>query len=361
MSLHPADRIVMHVDMDCFFAAVEEREDPSLKGRPVIVGSDPKGGQGRGIVATCNYAARKFGLRSAMPISIAYRRCPSGVYLRPRFSLYTQASRKVMDLLRSAADVFEPAGIDEAYLDVSSRVTFESARDLARELQAGILGKEGLSASVGLGPNKLVAKIASDHRKPGGLTAVIPSRVAEFLDPKGVAILRGVGPKTREFLLSLGYETVAQLRAASREFLFREFGKFGLHLWDEARGIDDRPLDPSWDAKSIGREVTFETDTADAALVGETLLECVAEVHREMVSEGLWCRTLTVKARFSGYETHSKQTTLRLSTGGLAHLESGALSMLEPFLGQGRSLRLVGFSVAKFSPPEDLLPLGAGD
>jgi len=347
----------MHVDMDCFFAAVEEREDPSLKGKPVIIGSDPKGGYGRGIVATCNYAARRFGLRSAMPISIAWRKCPSGVYRKPRMPLYGQVSRRVMEILRSAADVFEPAGIDEAYLDVSSRATFEAARDLGRELQARIQREEGLSASVGLGPNKLVAKLASDHKKPGGLTVVINSRVQEFLDPKSVGMLRGVGPKTLEFLASKGFKTVAQLRRASRESLSRELGKFGSHLFDEARGIDERPVDPSWEAKSIGRETTFDEDTADEARILETLLRCVAHVHGELASEGLWCRTLTVKVRFSGYETHSRQTTLRLSTGSLPHLESGARSLLEPFLAKKRSLRLVGFSASTLGPPEDILPL----
>ncbi|MBI5211555.1 MAG: DNA polymerase IV [Elusimicrobia bacterium] len=358
MALHPADRIVMHVDMDCFFAAVEEREDPGLKGRPVIVGSDPKAGHGRGIVATCNYAARKLGLHSAMPISTAYRRCPGGVFLRPRFSLYSQASRRVMDILRQGADVLEPAGIDEAYLDVSSRGTFEAGRDLGRKLQREILDREGLSASMGLGPNKLVAKIASDHRKPGGLTAVIPSRVREFLNPKSVAILRGVGPKTKEHLAALGYETVAQLLEATECRLVREFGKFGGYLWAEARGLDERPVDPTWITKSVGREVTFDADTSDESLVTETLLECVREVRREMVSEGFWCRTLTVKVRFAGYETHSRQTTLRLSTGSLAHLERGARSLLQEFLGKERPFRLVGFTASKLGPPEDLLPLG---
>lgn len=357
MKLHPAERIVMHVDMDCFFAAVEEREDPSLKGKPVIVGSDPKAGHGRGIVATCNYAARKLGLHSAMPISTAFRRCPGGVYLRPRFSLYSQASRRVMDILRRGADVLEPAGIDEAYLDVSGAATFEAARDRGRALQREIRETEGLSASIGLGPNKLVAKIASDHRKPGGLTAVIPSRVQEFLDPKSVGILRGVGPKTREHLASMGFETVAQLRGASREVLAREFGKFGAYLWDEVRGIDDRPVDPSWVAKSVGREITFDADTSNEGEVRRTLLDCVAEVRRELVSEGSWCRTLTVKVRFSGYETHSRQTTLRLATASLRHLESGAISLVEPFFKAGKSFRLVGFSVSKLGPPEDLLPL----
>lgn len=347
----------MHVDMDCFFAAVEERADPSLKGKPVIVGADPKGGQGRGIVATCNYEARRYGLHSAMPISTAYRRCPNGVYLRPRFSLYSEASRKVMDILRRSADVLEPAGIDEAYLDVSSRGSFKAAGELGREIQERIRAEAGLSASVGAGPNKLIAKIASDHRKPGGLTVVIPRRVAEFLGPKGVGALRGVGPKTKEHLEGLGLRTIAQLLGAPESRLIQEFGKFGGFLWREARGLDDRPVDPDWVQKSIGREHTFETDTADLERVHARLRDCVREVHQEMIADGHWCLTLCVKVRFEGYETHSRQTTLKLSTGSLAQLDSGALALLEPFQRQGKRFRLIGFSVSNLVPPEDLLPL----
>ncbi|HAM34911.1 MAG TPA: DNA polymerase IV [Elusimicrobia bacterium] len=347
----------MHVDMDCFFAAVEERENPALKGKPVIVGSDPKGGKGRGIVATCNYEARRYGLHSAMPISIAYRKCPHGVYLHPRFPLYSQVSRRVMDILRRHADVLEPGGIDEAYLDVSSRGGFAAARDLGFEIRARILDQEKLSASIGVGPNKLIAKIASDHRKPGGLTIVIARRVEEFLGPKSVGVLRGVGPKTRVQLEAMGYRTVSQLLGASQEDLAREFGKFGIFLWREARGQDDRPVDPNWIQKSIGREITFETDTRDAEEIKTRVLQCVREVHGEMTADGHWCRTLTVKIRFEGYETHSRQTTLPLASGSLAHLSSGALALLEPFLARGRRVRLVGFAVSNFVPPEDLLPL----
>lgn len=350
-------RIVMHADMDCFFAAVEEREDPSLKGKPVIIGSDPKNGLGRGIVATCNYEARRYGLHSAMPISIAYRRCPKGVYLRPRFSLYSQASGKVMDILRASADTLEPAGIDEAYLDVSSRGSFTAARDLALDIQRRIHAEEGLSASVGVGPNKLIAKIASDHRKPGGITVVIPRRVAEFLGPKPVGALRGVGPKTREHLEGMGYKTVAELLKASEARLTREFGKFGAFLWREARGIDERPVDADWVQKSIGREHTFEADTGDLDEVHAALLSCVRRVHRDMAADGHWCLTLTLKARYEGYETHSRQKTCKLAMGSLSELEAGALSLLEPFEKMGKRFRLVGFSVSNLVPPEDLLPL----
>ncbi|MBI4346579.1 MAG: DNA polymerase IV [Elusimicrobia bacterium] len=354
---HAARRIVLHVDMDCFFAAVEEREDPGLRGRPVIVGSDPKGGVGRGIVATCNYEARRYGVRSALPISIAFQRCPQGVYLRPRFELYSQASSKVMRHLYEAADVLEPAGIDEAYLDVSSCGTFETALARAHALQAAILGSERLSCSIGVAPNKLIAKLASDHRKPGGITAVIDRRVGEFLDPKGVGALRGVGPKTRDRLGELGFETVRDLRRASKELLRREFGRFGDSIWQQARGIDDRPVDPSREAKSIGREHTFDADTDDVAGVRETLRGCVRTVREDMLDAEYWTRTLTVKVRFESYETHSRQTTLKLPTGSLAVLDSAALSLARPFLEAGRKFRLIGFSVGKLCPPEELLPL----
>lgn len=354
---HPADRIVFHADLDCFFAAVEEREDPSLKGKPVIVGSDPRGGLGRGIVATCNYEARKFGVRSALPISLAFQRCPKGIYLRPRFSLYSAASKKVFQRFRAAADVLEPAGIDEAYLDVSSAKTYEAALEKARALQRAILEHEGLSCSIGVAPNKLVAKIASDHRKPGGITVVIDKRVQEFLDPKPAGVLRGVGPKTRERLAEFGAETVAQVRALSRDKLQHEFGRFGESLWRQARGLDDRPVDPSRETKSIGREETFGYDTDDIDAVRTTLIDCVRTVREDMLHEELWARTLTVKARYEGYETHSKQTTLGLATGSRAVLESAALSLAEPFLESGRKFRLIGFSVSKLQVPEELLPL----
>lgn len=354
---HPADRIVLHMDMDCFFAAVEERENPRLKGRPVVVGSDPKGGRGRGIVATANYEARRFGIHSAMPISTAWRRCPRAVFLRPNFRLYSEASRRVMALLAARAEKVEQVSIDEAYLDVSRAGTFEAARDLARGIQADILRQESLSSSLGVGPNKLVAKIASDHRKPGGITVVIPARVGEFLDPKDVRVLRGVGPKTEEHLKRLGYATVGELKRAPERLLTREFGKFGHFLWREARGIDDRPVDPRWEAKSFGREHTFPEDTADPDEVRGTLAECVDRVHRDMTGEGLWCHTLAVKIRYAGYETHSRQMTLKQATGSAEQLLSGAEALLGPLLGS-RPVRLVGFSVAKLVPPEDLLPLG---
>lgn len=353
---HPHPRLILHADLDAFFAAVEERENPSLKGKPVVIGSDPKEGKGRGIVATANYAARRFGVGSAMPISIAWRRCPHAVFLRPNGKLYREASRAVMDILRAEADIFQQVSVDEAYLDVSSRGTFEAARELAVALQRRVMKEQKLSISIGAGPNKLVAKIASDHKKPGGITVVIPGRVLEFLSPKPVRALRGVGPKTAEVLESMGCRIVADIQRFSEARLISAFGKFGGFLSREARGEDDRPVDPVWEAKSIGRERTFAEDTDDYAAVRRKLLECVVKVHADLEEEGLWCHTMTVKVRYEGYETHSKQTTVVQPTGSARDLAYAAEKLAAPFL-QGRRVRLIGFSVSRLVPPEDLLPL----
>lgn len=354
--VHPSDRLVLHCDMDAFFAAVEVREDPKLRGRPVVIGSDPKGGRGRGIVATCNYEARKYGVHSAQPISQAYRACPHAVFLRGRHKLYGGVSRKIMDIFRLHADVVEQVGIDEAYLDVSSAGTFEAARALAKRLQRDVAEKERLTVSIGLAANKLVAKIASEHKKPNGLTVVIPGRVREFLDPKPVRALRGVGPKTEARLHGMGYYKVEELRRATEGRLELEFGKFGRFLWREARGLDDRPVDPEWEQKSIGRERTFAEDESERKVVFAKLNECVERVHRDMEADNTWCKTMAVKVRFEDFDTHTKQTTLRLATGSRRHLLAGAKTLFEAFKADPRPYRLVGFSVSKLVPPEDLLP-----
>ena len=355
-AIHEAGRLILHADMDCFFAAVEERENPRLRGKPVVIGSDPQGGRGRGIVATANYEARKYGVGSALPISTAYRRCPHAVFLRPNRRLYRSVSREVMTILERHADIFEKVSVDEAYLDCSSRGTFENGRLLAKTIQAEIKKTLDLSVSIGVGPNKLIAKIASDHKKPGGITVVIASRVLEFLDPKPVRMLRGVGPKTAAHLEEMGYKTVKDVRFASQDALVRAFGKFGRFLFREARGQDERPVDPSWEIKSKGRERTFGEDRTEPDVIREAFLKCVDRVHADMIGDGLWCHTLTVKIRYQGFETHSKQTTLRQSTGDKERLRAAGLELLEPFIEEERPVRLVGFTVSRFAAPEDLLP-----
>src|SRR5512136_2265802 len=207
-------RVILHVDVDAFFPSVEVREHPEFKGKPVVVGADPKGGKGRGVVSSASYEARKYGIRSALPISRAWKLCPDCVYLRPHFDLYIPASNSVIKILRSHADKFEQGGIDEAYLDISSQVKdFDEAKEFAKNLMEEVLEKERLTCSVGVAPNKMVAKIASDYRKPYGLTVVKPEDVKDFLFPLEVRKIPGVGAKTEHALLELGIETVKDLAA----------------------------------------------------------------------------------------------------------------------------------------------------
>src|SRR3989344_8574521 len=239
---------ILHIDMDCFFAAVEEREHPEYKGKPLIVGADPFG---RGVVATCNYEARKFGIHSAMPISKAFRLCPEGIFVRPQFDLYVQASRRIKQIMRRYADAYESGGIDEAYCDISSTGSYERAEQHGRDLQQAIFTQEQLTCSIGIGPNTLVAKIASDFRKPNGKTIVKPEDVQSFLAPLPVRKLIGVGPKTEARLHAEGIFTIGQLQHS------------GGPLQDAANGIGSTKIGGYYEAKSIGAQRTFYEDTKD--------------------------------------------------------------------------------------------------
>jgi len=258
-------RIILHVDLDAFFPSVEVREHPELKGKSVVVGADPKEGKGRGVVSSASYEARKFGVRSALPISRAWKLCPDCVYLRPHFDLYIPASNSVMQILRSHADKFEQGGIDEAYLDISSQVKdFNEATEFAKRVMEEVLEKEKLTCSIGVAPNKMIAKIASDFKKPYGLTVVKEDEVKGFLFPLKVRKIPGVGPKTERSLKELGIETVADLASIDREMLTRLFGVWGARLHEFANGIDNGEIVEEYETKSVGRDTTFEKDEDDA-------------------------------------------------------------------------------------------------
>lgn len=267
-------RVILHVDLDAFFPSVEVREHPELKDKPVVVGADPKDGKGRGVVSSASYEARKFGIRSALPISKAWKLCPDAVYLRPHFDLYVNASNNIMNILKSHADRFEQGGIGEAYLDISNQVKdFDEAGEIARKIMEEVLEKEKLTCSVGVGPNKMIAKIASDYRKPFGLTVVKPEEVKDFLYPLDVRKIPGVGPKTERSLKELKIETVGDLAAVNPEVLKRLFGVWGARLHEFANGFDDREVQEDYETKSVGREVTFEKDTDDENLILGALVE----------------------------------------------------------------------------------------
>ncbi|MHB1322206.1 MAG: DNA polymerase IV, partial [Acidithiobacillus ferrivorans] len=269
-------RKIIHVDMDAFFAAVEQRDHPELRGQPVVVGGDPAG---RGVVATCSYEARRFGIHSAMTAARARSLCPQAIFLRPRMDAYREASRQVMGILRRYTPLVEPLSLDEAFLDVTA-VTADGvlAVRIAREIRARIEQETGLTASAGVSYNKLLAKLASDWRKPNGLVVVPPERGLTFLAPLPVSKLHGVGPATVKKLSSMGIHTVLDLRNMSREALIAQFGKTGLWFYEIARGIDRRPVQPSRQRKSVGTERTFPENLEDPKVMLATLQQMAGQV-----------------------------------------------------------------------------------
>ena len=342
-------RIIIHVDMDHFYSAVEEREHPEYKGKPVVVGADPKEGTGRGVVSTCNYEARKFGIRSGMPISRAWKRCPDAVYLQPDFKLYGKVSSRIMAILRKYADKFEQWGFDEAFLDVSSEARdFKKAKRIAQAIKREIFDKEELTCSVGAGPNKLVAKIASDFEKPDGLTVVEEEAAQDFLAPLPVRKLLWVGKKTERRLNKMGIRTIGELAAYDVSVLAEKFGVLGAQYNLMARGIDESEVKEREEVKSVGREVTFEEDTSDLDRILGTLDKLSETVHKEVVSRDMLFRTVTVKVRFENFETHTHGKTLPLPTNRLQDLQKTARELAEEYLHQGRMVRLVGVRVSNF-------------
>lgn len=341
--------IILHLDMDAFFAAVEERDNPRFAGMPIVVGADPKGGRGRGVVSTANYEARKYGIRSAMPISWAWRSNPKAIFLPVDMKRYAAVSRRIMPILAKYATEMEQVSIDEAYLEL--RVTSdESASRIAKKIKKEIWEKERLTCSVGIGPNKLVAKISSDHQKPDGLTVVHLNEVQNFLDSKPADIIPGIGPKTYSRLRALGIETIADLRKITKEKLIEMFGVHGEHIYKMARGQDERLVIEEREIKSVGRQTTFGVDIRRPTLIIETASALLEEVFEELAEEGLAGRTLTVIVRYSNFETHTSQETLKHSVSpslSLREAKKLTLKLLLPYLGK-RPVRLVGVRISGF-------------
>lgn len=336
--------------MDHFFAAIEEREHPELKGRPVVVGADPKGGKGRGVVSTCNYEARKFGIHSGMPISRAWKRCPDATYVQPNFKLYVETSSRIMKILRKHADKFERWGLDEAFLDVSSKFrNFEAAIKLAENIKREIRKAEKLTCSIGVGPNKLVAKIASDFKKPDGLTVVRDNAVERFLASLPVRKLLWVGKKTERKLNEMGIRTIGDLAAFDVSVLVEKFGVTGSQYHLFAQGIDESEVAERGEIKSIGREITFETDTYDYNLVLKILNNLCEEVHKEILEHKILFKTVTVKIRYENFETHTHGKTLISFTNRLQDLQKEARELIQVYLREGKMIRLVGVRVSSLT------------
>ena len=356
MSLPPV-RTILHVDLDAFFAAVEVREDPSLAGKPLVIGADPKGGRGRGVVSTASYEARRFGIHSAMPISQAWRRCPHAIFLPPRHAFYTEVSRRFFAILRRVTNRVEPLSIDEAFLDVTDcHRTHGDGRTIARWIQAHVSEEERLTASIGIAPTKFVAKIASDLRKPNGLVEVCSGEVLAFLEPLPLARLFGAGPKTREKLEGLGIATVGELRRAARASLERVLGpSLAQHLHDLSRGLDPRSVEPDRERKSIGKEHTFDEDVAQRSLVEDCLFALLEDAAASLRRTSLEARTVTVKLRTSDFRTVTRSRTLPASSASAGHWWPHVQELLRVADKSKLPIRLVGVSFSHLAPPQPTL------
>jgi DNA polymerase IV (DinB-like DNA polymerase) len=343
----PASRIILHIDMDSFYASVETHERPELGGKAVVIGADPKEGKGRGVVATCSYAARAYGIRSAMPISQAFVLCPQAIFLSPDFPLYTRISSEIMTILRSFGYRFEQVSIDEAFLDLSPVGSFSAAELLAGQIKTVIRTTLGLSCSIGVAPSKLVAKIASDFKKPDGLTIVKPEKITAFLSQLPVRKIPGIGKKSELELHELGIKSIGELAAYDVQRLGARFGRGSTWLHDVALGIDGSEVKERVEIKSVSKETTFEMDTDDPQILFLTMNTLIEEVHRNIIGEGLRFKTITVKVRYEGYETKTKAKTLLHFTDSVSILRNNAHTMLGSLCGSTR-IRLIGLRVSSF-------------
>ena len=341
-------RFILHVDMDAFYASVEVREQPGLAGRPVIVGGSPRG---RGVGAAASYEARRFGIHSAMPTARAMRLCPEAICLPVRMSLYASVSRQIREIFNRYTPLVEPLSLDEAFLDVTSSMQlFGTAGEIARAIKQAIRNELSLVASVGIAPNKFIAKIASDLDKPDGIVEVKQGEVQAFLDPLPVSRVWGVGKATGKELERLGISRIAQLRQQSEAVLQDRFGKFGAHLWRLANGIDDRSVVSDSEAKSISNETTFDSDIRNRDTLRAWLMELTEQVCWRLRQHDLYGRTVQIKLRFADFSTITRSHTLLEATQQTRQVWQVVMELFDKAMQtESRSLRLVGVGVAGLS------------
>ena len=343
-------RTILHVDLDAFFASVEVRDNPSLRGKPVVVGGDPKGGHGRGVVAAASYEARRFGIHSAMPVSQAYRRCPEAAFIRPRGSVYAATSQRFMAILDRYSDLVQAISIDEAFVDVSgSTRLFGDGERIAREIKRAVRDEEHLTASIGVAPVKFVAKIASDLEKPDGLVVVAPGRVEAFLDGVAIERLWGAGPKAVERFRRLGVHTIGDVARIPSARLEEAFGpRSAEHFSRLARGLDDRRVEPHHERKSVGKETTFLEDVAEREAVETVLLGLTEAVARRLRKKELRGHTVTIKLRTNDFRTLTRQAPLRAGGDTVEEIWPVARELFRKADTTDKPIRLVGVAVSGF-------------
>ncbi|NTV13214.1 MAG: DNA polymerase IV [Desulfobulbaceae bacterium] len=343
----PTERVIIHLDMDAFYAAVEVRDNPALKGKPVVVG----GPSGRAVVSAASYEARRYGIRSAMPILRARQLCPEAIFLPVRMGRYREVSDQIMAIFARFTPLVEPLSLDEAFLDVTgSARLFGSGEEIAVAIKRLIRQDTGLTGSAGVAANKLVAKIASDLQKPDGLTLVTPGSEREFLAPLSVSRLWGAGATTIKDLALLGVATIGDLAALPIDLLTARFGKAGQHLHQSALGQDDRPVVPEREAKSIGHEDTYEEDLHSESQIRKELLSLALRVGARLRRHHLAGRTISLKVRYSDFATVSRALTLPEATGDGQLLFQSALELLAKTEAHRRAVRLLGISASNLVP-----------
>jgi DNA polymerase-4 len=350
-------RKIIHLDMDAFYASVEQRDDPALRGKPVAVGGSP---QGRGVVAACSYEARKFGVRSAMPMARALRLCPALEIVRPDFAKYRAVSQQVMAILRSVTPLVEPLSLDEAYLDVTENALGEPlAMEVARQLKRRIREETGLTASAGVAPNKFLAKIASGWAKPDGLTVIAPERVEAFLQKLPVEALWGVGPVTAKKLRAVGIEKLVDVRAVDDAALRKVVGSLAGSLRRLAYGDDPREVKPDRPWKSISSEDTYPEDLVGLAEMRAEIVRLAKRAAASLEQKALVARTVTIKVRYSNFQTVTRNHTEEPATRDAANITERALMLLERTDAGRRAVRLLGVGVhglASSAPPPSASP-----
>lgn len=343
-------RFIAHIDMDSFYASAEVARNPSLRDKPLIIGAEPKEGKGRGVVLTCNYHARRFGVRSAMPISEAWRLCPQAVYMPPDFEYYEELSGRVMELIGSMADRFEQMSIDEAFVDLTEiATTVDEALGWVARFKAELRDKTGLTCSVGLAENKSAAKIATDLKKPDGITVIPPGETRERLAPLPISVISGVGDKTEALFAENGVRTVGDLQRMELDSVKRLLGRSGVWLWEVANGIDRSEVVTGHTWKSMSTERTFFKDEESWEAVEKATSELAAELAQRVRDSGITFRRVGIKIRFKGFETHTRETMLPAHTNSPEMMRYETLRLLKEFDDGRRKVRLVGVRVSELA------------
>ncbi len=341
-------RLIIHCDLDCFFAAVEIRDNPQYKGKPVIIGADPKKGKGRGVVSTCSYEARIFGLHSGMPISQAYQRCPHGIYLRPNGEKYRKVSKQVMQILKKYSDTFQQAGTDEAYLDLTEICSsFEEVKEIAENIQENIYKNLGITISIGCASTKSLAKIASDFNKPNGITVLTPNNFKEQLKDLEITKIPGIGKKSKKYLYKKGIRKIGDILKTSLQKFIDLFGKNGEWIWKVVNGLDNRKVKEFHEGrKSISAERTFFADTDDFQEVLSKLEDINNKIHKSVAKNNITYKTITLKIRFEGYLTYIRSKTLSYHIQDKNIVIDEILKLYEKFSNINKKIRLVGIKLS---------------